>query len=85
VQPPQAVVVQFDSDERVRAWVHASLSTQAMHLADNPFEQGDGRYILTFDPQETGTGRRPRGGRVLLHGGRTRARAIALSAHRVLI
>jgi hypothetical protein len=70
VQPPQAVVVQLDSDESVRAWVHESLSTQAMHLADIPFAQGDGRYVLTFDPQETGTGRHPRGVRVLLHGGR---------------
>jgi Protein of unknown function (DUF3386) len=70
VQPPQAVVVQLDSDESVRAWVHESLSTQAMHLADIPFAQGDGRYVLTFDPQETGTGRHPRGVRVLLYGGR---------------
>jgi hypothetical protein len=54
----------------MRAWVHESLSTQAMHLADIPFAQGDGRYVLTFDPQETGTGRHPRGVRVLLHGGR---------------
>ena len=70
VQPQQAVDVQLDSDESVRAWVHESLSTQAMHLADIPFAQGDGRYVLTFDPQETGTGRHPRGVRVLLHGGR---------------
>src|SRR4051812_6625982 len=46
------------------------LSTQAMHLAYIPFEQGDGRYVLTFDPQEAGTGRHPRGVRVILHGGR---------------
>jgi hypothetical protein len=70
VQPRQAVVVQLDSDESVQAWVHKSLSTQAMHLVNIPFEQGDGRYVLTFDPQETGTGRHPRGVRVLLHGGR---------------
>ena len=57
VQPQQAVDVQLDSDASVRAWVHESLSTQAMHLADIPFAQGDGRYVLTFDPQETGTGR----------------------------
>jgi hypothetical protein len=51
VRPRQAVDVQLDSDESVRAWVHESLSTQAMHLADIPFAQGDGRYVLTFDPQ----------------------------------
>jgi hypothetical protein len=45
VQPRQAVVVQLDSDESVRAWVHESLSTQAMHLAHIPFAQGDGRYV----------------------------------------
>ena len=70
VRPRQAVVVQLDSDESVRAWVQESLSTQAMHLADIPFEQGDGRYVLTFDPQEAGTGLHPRGVRVILHGAR---------------
>ena len=50
--------------------VQESLLTQAMHLADIPFEQGDGRYVLTFDPQEAGTGLHPRGDRVILHGGR---------------
>ena len=70
VRPQQAVIVQLDSDESIRTWVHESLSTQAMHLADIPFAQGDGRYILTFDPQEAGTSRHPRGVRVLLHGGR---------------
>jgi hypothetical protein len=70
VQPQQAVVVQVDSDESGRAWVQESLSTQAMHLAYIPFEQGDGRYILTFDPQEAGPRLHPRGVRVILHGGR---------------
>ena len=70
VRPRHAVEVQLDGDDSIRAWVQESLSTQAMHLAYIPFEQGDGRYVLTFDPQETGTGRHPRGIRVILHGGR---------------
>jgi hypothetical protein len=69
VRPRQAVDVQLDSEESMRAWGHKSLSTQAMYLADIPFAQGDGRYVLTFDPQEAG-GHHPRGVRVLLHGGR---------------
>ncbi|HSX83343.1 MAG TPA: DUF3386 family protein [Candidatus Saccharimonadia bacterium] len=70
MRPRQAVGVQLDGDDSVRAWVQESLLTQAMHLADMPFEQGDGRYVLTFDPQEAGTGLHPRGVRVILHGGR---------------
>jgi len=70
VRPRQAVEMQLDGDDSVQAWVQESLSTQAMHLAYIPFEQGDGRYVLTFDPQETRTGLHPRGIRVILHGGR---------------
>jgi Protein of unknown function (DUF3386) len=70
VRPRHAVDVQLDGDDNVRAWVHESLSTQAMHLAYIPFEQGDGRYVLTFDPQEAGTGPHARGVCVILHGGR---------------
>src|SRR5262249_11642044 len=70
VRPWQAVEVQLDGDDNVRAWGHESLSTQAMHLAYIPFEQGDGRYVLTFDPQEAGPGLHARGVRVILHGGR---------------
>ena len=47
-----------------------SLTTQAMHFTNIPFEAGDGRYVLTFDPQETGTRLHPRGVRITLHGGR---------------
>jgi hypothetical protein len=42
VRPRQAVDVHIDGDEHVRAWVHESLSTQAMHLSDIPFAQGRG-------------------------------------------
>ena len=70
VRPRQAVEVRLDGDDSVQAWVQESLSTQAMHLAYIPFEQGDGQYVLTFDPQETRTGLHPRGIRVILHGGR---------------
>jgi uncharacterized protein DUF3386 len=70
VRPQQAVGVQLDSNDSVRAWVQESLSTQAMHLTYIPFEQGDGRYVLTFELQEAGTRLHPRGVRVILHGGR---------------
>jgi Protein of unknown function (DUF3386) len=70
VRPRQAVEVQLEGDDSVRAWVQESLSTQAMHLACIPFEHGDGRYVLTFDPQEAGIGLHPRGVRIILHGGR---------------
>jgi hypothetical protein len=70
VQPQQAVIVQVDGDDSLRAWVQESLTTQAMHFTDIPFEEGDGRYVLTFDPQETGTRLHPRGVRITLHGGR---------------
>jgi len=46
VRPRQAVEVHFDGDDSVRAWVHESLSTQAMHVAYITFEQGDRRYVL---------------------------------------
>jgi len=55
---------------RLRAWVQENLTTQAMHFTAIPFEAGDGRYVLTFDPQETGTRLHPRGVRITLHGGR---------------
>ena len=70
VRPQQAVIVQVDGDDSLRAWVQESLTTQAMHFTDIPFEEGDGRYVLTFDPQETGTRLHPRGVRITLHGGR---------------
>ena len=70
VRPQQAVIVQVDGDDNLRAWVQESLTTQAMHFTDIPFEEGDGRYVLTFDPQEAATDLHPRGVRVILHGGR---------------
>jgi len=70
VQPQQAVMVQVDGDDSLRAWVQESLTTQAMHFTDIPFEEGDGRHALTFDTQETGTRIHPRGVRITLHGGR---------------
>jgi Protein of unknown function (DUF3386) len=70
VLPQRPVMVQVDGDDSLRAWVQESLTTQAMHLTDIPFEEGDGRYVLAFDPQETGTRLHPRGIRITLHGGR---------------
>jgi hypothetical protein len=70
VVPKQPVVVQLEADEALRTWVQERLSTQAMHLTDTPFEEGDGRYIVTFDHTAEATARHPRGVRVFLHGGR---------------
>jgi hypothetical protein len=69
VHAPATVVVQVDGDESVRAWVQESLATQVMHFAPTPFEEGDGRYVVTVDPQEAGSRLHPRGVRITLHGG----------------
>ncbi len=39
VQPQQAVMVQVDGDDSLRAWVQESLATQAMHFTDIPFAE----------------------------------------------
>jgi len=70
VRSQQAAMVQVDGDDNLRAWLQESLTTQAMHFTDIPFEEGDGRYVLTVEPQEIGTRLHPRGVRITLHGGR---------------
>ena len=58
------------ADPALQEWVRERLWTQGMHLAYSPFEDGDGRYILSFDSEEDAGCAHPRGRRVLLTGGR---------------
>ena len=58
------------ADPALQEWVRERLWMQGMHLAYSPFEDGDGRYILSFDPEEDARCAHPRGRRVLLTGGR---------------
>jgi hypothetical protein len=58
------------TDPALQEWVRERLWTQGMHLAYSPFEDGDGRYVLSFDPEEDADCAHPRGRRVLLTGGR---------------
>lgn len=59
-----------DADPALEEWVRERLWTQGMHLAFTPFEEGDGKYVLSFDPEEDPAVPHPRGRRVLLTGGR---------------
>lgn len=58
------------ADPALEEWVRERLWTQGMHLAYAPFEEGDGKYVLSFDPEEDPAIPHPRGRRVLLTGGR---------------
>ena len=58
------------ADPALQEWVSDRLWMQGMHLAYSPFEDGDGRYILSFDPEEDAGSAHPRGRRVFLTGGR---------------
>ncbi|MEW6248433.1 MAG: DUF3386 family protein [Nitrospirota bacterium] len=58
------------ADPALREWVRERLWTQGMHLAHLPFEEGDGKYVFSFDPDEDPARFHPRGRRVLLTGGR---------------
>lgn len=69
VRPHQPASVHLDAEPGRQAWVQEGFTTQAMHFTTRPFEAGDGRYTITFDPQESGSCQHPRGRRVLLHGG----------------
>ncbi|MCP9453520.1 MAG: DUF3386 domain-containing protein [Nitrospira sp.] len=51
-------------------WVRERLWTQGMHLAWIPFDQGDGKYVLSFAPEDEPGRPHPRGRKVLLTGGR---------------
>lgn len=58
------------ADPALQEWVRERLWSQGMHLAFTPFEEGDGKYVLTFDSEEDPAAPHPRGRRVLLTGGR---------------
>ncbi len=58
------------AEPALQEWVRERLWTQGMHLAYSPFEEGDGKYVLSFDPEEDTAMPHPRGRRVLLTGGR---------------
>ncbi len=58
------------ADPALREWVRERLWIQGMHLASASFEEGDGKYVLAFDPDEDPALPHPRGRRVLLTGGR---------------
>ena len=58
------------ADPALQEWVRERLWTQGMHLAHSEFDEGDGKYVLSFDPEEDPDVLHPRGRRVLLTGGR---------------
>lgn len=58
------------AEPALQEWVRARLWAQGMHLAYLPFEEGDGKYVLSFDPDEDPALPHPRGRRVVLTGGR---------------
>ncbi len=67
----QDTTVELDgADAVLQEWVRERLWTQGMHLAFSTFEEGDGKYVLSFDPQDDPAVPHPRGRRVLLTGGR---------------
>ncbi|MCP9439497.1 MAG: DUF3386 domain-containing protein [Nitrospira sp.] len=58
------------ASDSLREWVRERLWTQGMHLAWNQFEQGDGKYVISFAPDDDAYQLHPRGRKVLLTGGR---------------
>jgi hypothetical protein len=69
--PRKETTVELDgADATLQEWVRERLWTQGMHLAFSTFEEGDGKYVLSFDPQDDPAVPHPRGRRVLLTGGR---------------
>jgi hypothetical protein len=58
------------ADAALQEWVRERLWTQGMHLAYTPFEEGDGKHILSFAPDDDPAVPHPRGRKVLLTGGR---------------
>lgn len=71
VNPRLDTVVSVDGEPTLQEWVHERLWTQAMHLVWTSFEEGDGRYVLTFGESLTHPSHHPRGTLVMLHGGRS--------------
>jgi len=69
--PRKETTVELDgADAALHEWVRERLWTQGMHLAYSTFEEGDGKYVLSFDPEDDPHCPHPRGRRVFLTGGR---------------
>lgn len=69
--PRKETMVELEgADVALQEWVRERLWTQGMHLAFSTFEEGDGKYALSFDPYDDSAVPHPRGRRVLLTGGR---------------
>lgn len=69
--PRKETTVELEgADAALQEWVRERLWTQGMHLAHSTFEEGDGKYVLSFDPVDDPGCSHPRGRRVLLTGGR---------------
>jgi hypothetical protein len=69
--PRKETTVELEgADVALQEWVRERLWTQGMHLAFSTFEEGDGKYVLSFDQEEDSDVPHPRGRRVLLTGGR---------------
>ncbi len=69
--PREETTVELDgAGAALQEWVRERLWTQGMHLAYSTFEDGDGKYVLSFDPEDDLRVPHPRGRRVLLTGGR---------------
>lgn len=66
----ETIVDLSEAGEVLTEWVRERLWTQGMHLAWMPFEQGDGKYVLSFAPDDKSDRSHPRGRKVLLTGGR---------------
>lgn len=64
------IVDLLGADPETQDWVRERLWTQGMHLAHSPFEESDGKYILSFEPDDNPATPHPRGRKVLLTGGR---------------
>lgn len=58
------------ADPALHEWVRERLWTQGMHLAFPTFEEGDGKYVLSFDLDDDPAMPHPRGRKVVLTGGR---------------
>jgi hypothetical protein len=68
VHPRQETVVTLDADPPLQEWVRKRLWSQAIHLAWGTFEEGDGRYAITFGDRRVD---HPRGQQIVLHGGQS--------------
>jgi hypothetical protein len=69
--PRKETRVKLDgADAQLQEWVRERLWTQGMHLAHSTFDEGDGKYVLSFDPADDPDRPNPRGRRILLTGGR---------------